>query len=84
MISKDFVLRLHQLSIHLWGGSDGVRDISSLESGIIRPYQTFGGENLYNDVFGKAAAIIESIIINHPFVDGNKNRIARYVSRFEP
>ncbi len=37
-----------------------------------RPYQTFGGEDLYPTVYEKAAAIAESLIINHPFVDGNK------------
>ena len=43
-----------------------------MESAIARPYQTFGGEDLYPSVYEKAAAIAESIIINHPFVDGNK------------
>jgi death-on-curing protein len=43
-----------------------------MESAIARPYQTFGGEDLYPSVLMKAAAIAESIIINHPFVDGNK------------
>ncbi len=36
------------------------------------PYQTFGSEDLYPTSFEKAAAIGESIIMNHPFVDGNK------------
>ena len=37
-----------------------------------RPFQSFGGEDLYPSVFEKAAAIGESIIMNHPFIDGNK------------
>lgn len=72
MISKESVLRIHRLSIIKYGGSDGVRDKGLLESAIARPYQTFGGEDLYPAVCEKAAAIAESLIINHPFVDGNK------------
>jgi death on curing protein len=49
-----------------------VRDEGLLESAIARPYQTFGGEYLYISIFEKAAAMAESLIINHPFVDGNK------------
>lgn len=55
-----------------FGGSNGVRDLSGLESAIARPFQTFGGTDLYQTIFEKAAAIAESIIINHPFIDGNK------------
>ena len=43
-----------------------------LESAIARPFQTFGSEDLYPTTFEKAAALAESLIINHPFVDGNK------------
>ena len=72
MITKEIVLRLHTLSIAQFGGSHGTRDEGLLESAIARPYQTFGGNDLYPTVFEKAAAIAESIVINHPFVDGNK------------
>ncbi|MBK8522551.1 MAG: type II toxin-antitoxin system death-on-curing family toxin [Ferruginibacter sp.] len=72
MISKESVLKMHGLSILKYGGSDGVRDDGLLESAIARPYQTFGGEDLYPTAYEKAAAIAESLIINHPFVDGNK------------
>lgn len=37
-----------------------------------RPYQTFGGQDLYPTPVTKAAAILESIIIRHPWLDGNK------------
>ena len=43
-----------------------------MESAIARPYQTFDGEDLYKTPLEKAAAIAESLIINHPFIDGNK------------
>ncbi len=72
MISKNTILRLHELSILKYGGAEGVRDQGLMESAIARPYQTFGGEDLYPTFFEKAAAIVESIIINHPFIDGNK------------
>jgi death on curing protein len=72
MISKDSVLTLHELSIIRYGGSDGIRDEGLLDSAIARPYQTFGGEDLYPSVLDKAAAIAESLIVNHPFTDGNK------------
>ena len=72
MISLKTVLRLHELSIIKYGGSQGIRDQGLMESAIARPYQTFGGEYLYPTIFEKAAAIAESLIINHPFLDGNK------------
>jgi death-on-curing protein len=72
MITKDEILTLHKLSIEKYGGADGIRDEGLLESAIARPYQTFAGEDLYHSVFERAAAIGESLIINHPFVDGNK------------
>lgn len=72
MITKEIVLRLHELSILKYGGSAGIRDEGLMESAIARPYQTFGGEYLYKTVFEQAASIAESIIINHPFIDGNK------------
>ena len=54
------------------GGSSGVRDMTMLQSAINRPFATFAGEDLYTDVFLKTAALIQSIVKNHPFVDGNK------------
>jgi len=72
MITREIILRLHELSIAEYGGSYGLRDEGLMESAIARPYQTFDGDDLYPTVFEKAAAIAESIIINHPFVDGNK------------
>ena len=72
MILVEDILKLHQASIIDYGGGEGVRDIGLLESAIARPFQTFGGENLYKTVFEMAAALGESLIINHPFVDGNK------------
>lgn len=50
----------------------GVRDLGLLRSAVARPRATFGGEDLYPDIFRKAAALMESLILNHPFLDGNK------------
>lgn len=72
MISVAQALRIHAIAIESFGGADGVRDMGSLESALARPFQAFSGEELYPTIFEKAAAICESIIVNHLFVDGNK------------
>ena len=72
MIYKQEVLLYHQLSIEKYGGAIGIRDEGMLSSAVERPYASFGGEDLYKTPFEKAAAILESIIKNHPFVDWNK------------
>ena len=80
MISIDEILLLHKLSIERFGGSPGIRDEGLLISAVNRPYQTFDGLELYPTVHEKAAAIMESLIINHPFFDGNK--IIGYLAMF--
>ena len=73
MISVKQALEIHETVVKAFGGSMGVRDSGPVESDWqARPFQNFGGEDLYPDFFAKAAAIAESIIINHPFIDGNK------------
>lgn len=72
MITVEQAKKIHEILIDKYGGAKGLRDLALLESALSRPYQTFGGIELYEDVFNKAAAIIESILINHPFIDGNK------------
>lgn len=67
MILIDDILNLHKISIEKYGGSDGIRDFGLLESAIARPFQTFGGEDLYPSLFEKLAALGESLILNHPF-----------------
>ena len=66
------VLKLHDLIIAESGGSDGLRDLGLLESALGQSRQTFGGEDLYPSLASKAAALGFSLIMNHPFVDGNK------------
>ena len=72
MITKEEVLLIHTEVLRLHGGANGIREMTGLESAIARPYQTYDGIDLYPICFEKAAAIGESIIMNHPFVDGNK------------
>ena len=75
MITIEIAIELHNDLIDLFGGSKGIRDKSGLEAAVARPYMTFDQQYLYPSAFEKAAAILESLIINHPFIDGNK-RIA--------
>lgn len=66
------VLELHRRVIEQSGGAVGIRDLGLLESAIAQPRMTFGGEDLYPSLLEKAAALGFSMIMNHPFVDGNK------------
>lgn len=66
------ILALHQAQIQRFGGAAGAWDKGALEAAVGRPAMTFGGEDLYPDVPAKAAALMHSIVMNHPFVDGNK------------
>lgn len=71
-MTLDLVLKLHSLLIQEFGGSEGVRDMNLLDSALNRPYATFDGQDLYPTAIDKAAAIFESVLINHAFIDGNK------------
>ena len=66
------VLFFHTVSIQQYGGAEGIRDPGALEAAVARPWLSFGGEEAFPSPFYKAAAICESIILRHPFVDGNK------------
>lgn len=71
-LSVEQVLALHAALVRAFGGAAGLRDRAGLEAAVARPAATFGGEDLYDDLAGKAAAIMHSLVLNHPFVDGNK------------
>ena len=66
------VLGLHQSVLERWGGAGGIRDINALESALAQPRQSFGDADLYPDLPAKAAALCFSLVLNHPFIDGNK------------
>lgn len=71
-LTEQQVLSVHKMMIEATGGSDGVRDMSLLQSALNAPFQAFGGKEVYPSLLSKAAAMCRSIISNHPFVDGNK------------
>lgn len=60
-------LALHAILIRKYGGTDGVRDMGALESALFRPQTGY-----YADIVAEAAALLESLAMNHPFLDGNK------------
>ena len=64
------VLGMHTILMQRYGGAGGVRDPGALEAALFRPQTGY-----YTDIIAEAAALLESLAINHPFVDGNK-RIA--------
>jgi len=72
MITLEEVMYIHRRLIDDFGGSDGVRDESVLLSAIVRPFSGFGDTEFYPTPVEKGAAVAESIVRNHPFVDGNK------------
>jgi death-on-curing protein len=80
MISVKEAEEIHKILINRFGGSHGIRDKNGLESALARPFQTFENQELYPTVILKAAALLESVLANHPFIDGNK-RIGYTLSR---
>lgn len=73
-LTRDEVLAIQQRLLDRFGGVGGVRDLGLLESAIYRP-----GTGYYRDIAEMAAALFESLIMNHPFVDGNK-RVAFFAT----
>ena len=66
------ILELHEAIITSTGGAPGIRDMGALESAVNQPRLTFDQTDLYPDTVSKAAALCFSLVMNHPFVDGNK------------
>ena len=61
------VIAIHDAQIDEFGGGAGLRDAGALESAIMRPQLGY-----YDGLLDEAAALLESLTMNHPFVDGNK------------
>jgi death-on-curing protein len=78
-LSGEQVRALHADQLRLYGGATGLRAKGALESAVARPAMTFGGEDLYEDLASKAAALMHSLVLNHAFVDGNK-RVAAHAA----
>ena len=68
------VVAIHDAAVHEFGGSLGLRDMGALASAIMRPQIGY-----YDGIIEEAAALLESLAMNHPFVDGNK-RTAFYAT----
>ncbi|MEA2078834.1 MAG: type II toxin-antitoxin system death-on-curing family toxin [Pseudomonadota bacterium] len=73
-LSRDEALEIHSALVERFGGLAGVRDLGLLESALYRPRTGH-----YEDLAEIAAALFESLIMNHPFVDGNK-RVAFFAT----
>jgi death-on-curing protein len=71
-LTAEQVLFIHARLVAETGGGHGLRDLGLLESAVARPRATFDGRELYADVFQQAGALLDSLVNNHPFVDGNK------------
>jgi death-on-curing protein len=71
-LTIDIVLEIHREAISQFGGSDGLRDRSLLESAIAAPQATFGSASPFVDTVDVAAAYLYYLCSNHPFIDGNK------------
>lgn len=71
------VLAIHHDQIKRYGGAEGVRDFGLLEAALYRPQTGY-----YDDVIEEAAALWESLAMNHPFIDGNKRVAAAVMITF--
>ena len=72
ILTKAQILMLHEHLINETGGSQGLRDEGLLESALASPFQEFASFSPYPTVQQKAARLGFSIVMNHPFIDGNK------------
>ena len=72
LLTLEQLLQIHALVIQETGGSAGLRDLGRLEAALATQTQNVFGQELYDDVWSKAAALARGIIADHPFVDGNK------------
>ena len=73
-LSIDEVIVIHDYLINEFGGSKGLRNRKSLDSALMRPQSGY-----YKNIFEEAAALMESLAMNHPFIDGNK-RVAFFAT----
>src|SRR3989344_2713798 len=66
------LIAINEEMVTKFGGLHGVRDLNLLSSAVGRPQMSVGFRDAYESIFDKAAALLHSIINNHPFLDGNK------------
>lgn len=68
------LLVMHEILLAEFGGATGIRDMGALESALMRPQLGY-----YETLVDEAAAMLESLAMNHPFIDGNK-RVAFFAT----
>ena len=71
-ITIEELLLIHEQVILETGGTPGILNLGGLESALLRPLTTLRGEELFPNLWDKAAVLIHSLISYHPFADGNK------------
>ncbi len=71
-LTPEQILFIHSRLVAETGGGHDLRDLGMLLSALGRPQAMFEKRQLYPDVFSKAAALMDSLIRNHPFMDANK------------
>jgi death on curing protein len=71
-LALDEVIDIHRDQLERYGGEPGIRDFGLLQSALAMPATSFGGEYLHATLAEMAAAYLFHIVMNHPFVDGNK------------
>lgn len=81
-LSRSQILLVHSIVIDETGGGHGMRDSHAILGLIAAPKQKVIGKELYPTVFEKAALYARDIILNHPFVDGNKRTGVAVVAVF--
>ena len=81
LASQD-ILAIHEQMIAELGGASGVRESELLSSIAEKPQASFGGQDLYPDIYAKAASLYEALCNYHVFVDGNKRTAALALYRF--
>ena len=81
-VSSDDIVVIHDDIVKTVGGSLGIREPGMLVSITEKPKTSFGGEELYLDVFTKAASLYEGLCNYHVFIDGNKRTAAIVMYRF--
>ena len=81
-VSIEDVYKIHAALIKKAGTKASVRDFALLHSALERPKATYMGQDLYPTIFLKAAALLQSLCLNHPFTDGNKRTAWLTTKRF--
>jgi death on curing protein len=81
-LTAEQALFIHARLIAETGGAHGVLNLGLLQSAVARPQAIFDGQELYPDLYAKAAALLESLVNNHAFIDGDKHTAITAVGLF--